>query len=408
MGIFDFLKPKRTNSQKNLEESRKKQETSFNKVHYNDVQEKDGVTYFKDAPFTGIVEFGSGHTIAEFKDGVKVNSKQLFADGSIKAISEVVDGELIETQGWIKIDGNGNYDENGEKVLSREFKDGKKITYYNNGNIKSEDDVNRRRSATEENSTFSQINYFENGNIQSREVKTKYDETGNNGGITVEYELYYESGEIQKKKIDDKKFPTKYVSYYRDGTIKSICVSTTQFQHQGHEFNFDENGNETTIRFEEELKGEESIREHLQLGEFRGQLKTKPKERKILEHEIMTKGVFYFESDNGDSIEIFGQRHTLICITEFWDNEVEEWIEEDREEVDEFHLTDYEKGYRFDYDDLCDLLEIEDYPEWDFNGVSSDWCGIEEEDDYETRENKWNVYKNKFPELSAKSQFKVI
>ena len=123
----------------------------------------------------------------------------------------------------------------------------------------------------------------------------------------------------------------------------------------------------------------------------------------------MTKGVFSFELKNGDNIDVFGQRHTLFCLTEIWDEESEEWMEEDREEIDEFHLTDYDKGFKFEESDLYRFFEIEedDYPEWDFNGSSYDWCGIEDEDDYETREKKWNIYKNKFPNVSSKSQFEI-
>jgi len=138
--------------------------------------------------------------------------------------------------------------------------------------------------------------------------------------------------------------------------------------------------------------------------------KVKPKERKILTHEIMTKGVFSFELKNGDDIDVFGQRHTLFYLTEIWDEESEEWIEEEREELDEFHLTDYDKGYKFDESDLYDFFEIEEDndPEWDFNGSSWNWCGIEDEDDYDTREKKWNTFKNKFPEISSKSHFEII
>ena len=91
----------------------------------------------------------------------------------------------------------------------------------------------------------------------------------------------------------------------------------------------------------------------------------------------MTKGVFSFELKNGNNVNVFGQRHSLFCLTEIWDEESEEWMEEDREEIDEFHLTDYDKGYKFDESDLYEFFEIDedDYLEWDFNGFSSDWCG---------------------------------
>lgn len=289
---------------------------AFDKVTYNDVEKKGGITYFQGEKYTGIVEYGNGYIISEYKDGKEINSKHLFVDGSIKTFSEVINGELIEIKGWIKIDSEGNYDENGRKVLVREYKDGRKIEYYNNGNIKSESDVNRRKSTADEDNTFTDVKYYENGNIEEKEVRTKYDETGNNGGVTVAYQSYYETGELQKEKVEDKKYPTKYISYHKNGTIKTICVSNTQYEHQGHEFEFDENRNEVSVKFKEDLKVEESIREYLNLGEFKGELKVKPKERKIFTHEIMTKGVFSMELKSGNNVDVFGQCHTLFCYTE--------------------------------------------------------------------------------------------
>ena len=36
-------------------------------------------------------------------------------------------GEMVEMKGWIKIDKNGDYDENGKKILVRDFKDEGKL-----------------------------------------------------------------------------------------------------------------------------------------------------------------------------------------------------------------------------------------------------------------------------------------
>ena len=81
-----------------------------------------------------------------------------------------------------------------------------------------------------------------------------------------------------------------------------------------------------------------------------------------------------------------------------------EWFEGDREEIDDFHLTDYEKGYLYDEEDVFRLFETDDY-EWDHNGYSDNWCGIDEEDDNETRQKKWDNYKSKFPRVTSKEQF---
>ena len=137
-------------------------------------------------------------------------------------------------------------------------------------------------------------------------------------------------------------------------------------------------------------------------------LNTKLKERKILSHEIMTKGAFMFENKKGEYLEVYGQRHTLFSETLAWDEENEEWDDVgEREEIDDFHLTDYEKGYQFSEDDLCKFFEIDDWPDWDSNGVSYDWCGIEEEDDNETRQKKWDDYKAKFPKATSIEHFDI-
>ena len=224
MGIFDFLKPKKNDSVRldNKTPTNKRTEKESKKVTNNDIKQKDGITYLNGEKYTGLVEFGDGNQISEYKEGEKINNKHFFKDGTIKTMSEIVNGELIEIKGWIKIDKEGNYDENGGKILVREYKDGKKIEYYKSGTIMSESDVNRKSYDTNDNNTFTDIKYYENGNLRVKEVFTKYDETGNNGGIKVEYQLFYETGELKKEKVEDTKYPTKYISYYRNKSIKTI------------------------------------------------------------------------------------------------------------------------------------------------------------------------------------------
>tara|TARA_B110000908_G_C10015366_1_gene340510 strand:- start:102 stop:500 length:399 start_codon:yes stop_codon:yes gene_type:complete len=127
--------------------------------------------------------------------------------------------------------------------------------------------------------------------------------------------------------------------------------------------------------------------------------------RTILRHEIMTKGGFYFELKDGTEIEVFGQRHTFVESTQYFQNG--EWYDDDTEEIDDFHLTGYEEGYLYIENDLRELFNIEDY-EWDYNGVGYDWCGIEEEDDDEVRQKKWDDYRSKFPRLTSKEQFDFL
>jgi hypothetical protein len=48
-----------------------------------------------------------------------------------------------------------------------------------------------------------------------------------------------------------------------------------------------------------------------------------------------------FKNKKGEYLEVFGQYHTLISETQAWDEENEEWEDVwEREEIDDFHLTD--------------------------------------------------------------------
>ena len=136
----------------------------------------------------------------------------------------------------------------------------------------------------------------------------------------------------------------------------------------------------------------------------------KSKIREVLTHEVMTKGSFSFESEDGSDICVAGQKHTLWNITQLWNEESEEWEEDDREEFDEFYLTHYEDGVRYDESDLRKFFKIAEenfYAEWNWNGFSENWCGIDERDDKGTRDKKWEDYKNKFPLISSKEQFRL-
>jgi hypothetical protein len=133
-------------------------------------------------------------------------------------------------------------------------------------------------------------------------------------------------------------------------------------------------------------------------------LNTKLKERKILSHQILTKGEFYYMLEN-ETVSVFAQQHTLEKVIQEYEDE--EWHTVDREFVDEFYLTDYEKGYRFQEVDLSKLIKIEESPDFESDGVSYDWCGIEEDDDNETRQKKWDDYKAKFPKAKSIEHFDI-
>lgn len=264
MGIFDFFKSDKSKSKR---------------VFYDDIKKSNELVYYNGKKYTGIVEYYGG-TEGEFVDGNQINSKHFFRDGSLKSISELYMGEMVEMKGWIKIDKNGDYDENGKKILVRDFKDGRKIEYYKNENkiIKREADFIRRKSDSDTNNNFVSIEYFENGNIRLKEVFTKYDADGNNGGECFEYYLYYETGELKKEKVEDEKFITKYISYYKDKSIQSICVSNTRYEHEGHTFEFDKNGNEVS-KIDLNSDEEQKARKFLKLKTGTSQEISKAKEK---------------------------------------------------------------------------------------------------------------------------------
>ena len=64
-----------------------------------------------------------------------------------------------------------------------------------------------------------------------------------------------------------------------------------------------------------------------------------------------------------ETVSVFAQQHTLEKVIQEYEDE--EWHTVDREFVDEFYLTDYEKGYRFEEVDLSKLIKIEESPDFE-------------------------------------------
>ena len=125
-----------------------------------------------------------------------------------------------------------------------------------------------------------------------------------------------------------------------------------------------------------------------------------PKRPKLW-HEVMM-GSAIFDLEDGTTIDVQVQKHTLWRITELWDKDSEKWVEQnDREDVDEFYLTGINSGYRFDEEILMRLLKTEEYPEWDFNSSS--------EKDYDPEEpmENWKKYKENFHIADSLDQFKI-
>ena len=130
--------------------------------------------------------------------------------------------------------------------------------------------------------------------------------------------------------------------------------------------------------------------------------------RVILTHEVESKGVFDFELKDGTEISISGQCHTLIKTEEEYEDGEWREIEDNKEDVDFFYLTGYEKGFSYDVSDIYKFFEVGWTLDWDWNGWGSGLSGIEDDDDYETSLKKWNDYKSKFPKVTSKEQFEIV
>lgn len=123
--------------------------------------------------------------------------------------------------------------------------------------------------------------------------------------------------------------------------------------------------------------------------------------RPKLRHEVMM-GSAIFDLEDGTTLDVQTQKHTLWRITELWDKDSEQWVEQnDREDVDEFYLTGIDSGYRFDEEILMKLLKTEEHPEWDFNSSS------EKDYDSEDHMEKWKKYKENFDIADSLDQFKI-
>lgn len=123
--------------------------------------------------------------------------------------------------------------------------------------------------------------------------------------------------------------------------------------------------------------------------------------RPKLKHEVMM-GSAIFDLEDGTTLDVQTQKHTLWRITELWDKDSEQWVEQnDREDVDEFYLTGIDSGYRFDEEILMKLLKTEEHPEWDFNSSS------EKDYDSEDHMEKWKKYKENFDIADSLDQFKI-
>ena len=135
--------------------------------------------------------------------------------------------------------------------------------------------------------------------------------------------------------------------------------------------------------------------------------------RKYLLHETMC-GWFDLNLNDNNKITILADRHCLQEVVEIYIGDGE-WEVDVRDDIDEFYVTGIKENYLFEGGDfsfcppdIYKFFGVENCDDgWDFNGTREDECGIEDEDDNETRQKKWYDYKSKFKRLTSKDQFRI-
>ena len=107
-------------------------------------------------------------------------------------------------------------------------------------------------------------------------------------------------------------------------------------------------------------------------------------------------------------MNIFSQGHTLMEEEQQFEDGLWEEIG-DRIKIDSFYLTGNEEGFLFELEDIPKLFETKSRIHFDFGYSNSDnWCGIQDEDDYETNMRTWKEYKSKFPRITSREQFQQL
>ncbi len=353
-----------------------------------------------------------------FKNHIKISEKEYYKGGN-------------------KVKYEGKYDEiNQEKIGKWQF-------YHENGELEKEQIFNKNFSE-------SLKEWDKNGNLISEEKQTGFDVKDNlrsgilksffrNGNLKSESTL--SNAEFEKGSLN-KITSSRWINFRKQGSFKEY-YEENKLKSEGQYVNGKKTGKWVSFFLDGKLKKEEifnndiceSLKEWDQSGKIIKEEVLKNNDIKtILVHEIMTKGNFNFELEdedcevcNGEGVDnndedcescegmggnygsedVFGQEHMLIEKEIIYENG--EWFEGDnREEIDSFCLTGYEKGFRYDVNDLYKFFKISEetsYPEWDWNGLSENWCGINEEDNHETAKKKWDNYKSKFPRVTSKTQF---
>ena len=378
--------------------------------------------------------------------------EEYYSNGNLKSVKEIKEGKA-----------NGLYKsfyESGEILGGGKFINGKQEglwrSYHKNGE-------KRRNNIFKNNIIISLMEWNDSG-VLIKEFETKdgyrttkkYEDDGkiyeesiheNNGFIDNEGDLvfkkkwsedgdYIESEERRGYGIEGGELIEKYTNekynvqsfYSKEGKLTDQLVSDSE---NSHEIKWDIDGR----LIEEKMNGfhlSEDIstfKKYYDSGQLEIEIKSKDDEeisnrrwgkngnlieenaykegdtRYKIHHEIMTRGEFEFELENGKEMTIYAQHHRLFKEEQCFEDGCWDFV--DNEFIDEFYLTDYEDGYRFDEESLYKFFDSNAF-DWNYEGYSSDWCGIEEFDSNETREKKWETYKSKFPELTKRDQFRVM
>ena len=289
------------------------------------------------------------------------------------------------------------------KYIDNYKKNGKWLYYYKNGTIKKEEIFDNHF-------TQSQKIWNKNGVLRLEENQTKIDtQTNERYGVRKEY---FKNGNLKL----ESNLKSGQFGFFKHGSYKRY-FKNHQTKSEGEFERGSKFGKWVTYFQNSEIKKEEffnndiceSIKEWDKDGNIIKEEVLKQGDIRIrIIHEVKTKGNFHLELKDGTKTYVFGQYHKLDKVEEEYDDG--EWyeLEDNRIEIDNFYLTGSEEGFLYELDDIPKFFETEYWGDWDYNGDSDNWCGIEDEDDYETCMKKWKDYKSKFPRVTSREQFRLI
>ena len=218
-------------------------------------------------------------------------------------------------------------------------------------------------------------------------ILKKHDPENKDHGLSIEEMVHAESKTFEIKKEDF------WITLSQGVDVKHINIML---------FNDKFKTNQTTVpkhqQSIQEIPDNKSITDEEDIEE------PEVKERIYLDHMIWCSGYFTIRRKDGKLYKVEAQKHHLREFYQEWDSETMEWESfGDDQDLDEFYLTANEDGFRFQEEDVEEYFgEIYDY---DWNGLSNDWCGIESFEPVELSQKKWEDYKNRFPKLTSKDQF---